>query len=316
MTPSTLQEMRCRLATPTSITAASEMMFPTYNSAMTTDFVPAKYGTMKAESGLTYAHLPVVSRKRSREDSNNSINMNQFVPFVEAPENLSNCGINNNRSSAGSFTFLGEDFSSQIQQDQVEVDRYIAHHMEKVRLEMEERRRKHSRTIMAVVEESIAKKLKAKEEEIDKIGKLNSALVDRVKSLYVENQIWRDLAQTNEATATALRTNLEQVLAQVQVQDQNQELHVGASELLDDAQSCCGSNNVEDVERRGTLLPESSSRRENNSKLCRSCGKEEACVLLLPCRHLCLCSGCGSNLHICPVCNSNKSCSLHVNLST
>ncbi|KAL2523365.1 WD repeat domain-containing protein [Forsythia ovata] len=36
---------------------------------------------------------------------------------------------------------------------------------------------------------------------------------ERVKSLCVENQIWRDLAQTNEATANTLRCNLKEVLA-------------------------------------------------------------------------------------------------------
>ncbi|KAG9143914.1 hypothetical protein Leryth_016113 [Lithospermum erythrorhizon] len=275
------------------------MMFPTYNAAMN-DSIPAKYVTMKEDSGLTYAHhLPVLSRKRSREDSNNSITMNQqFVPFVA--ENLNNCCNFNNNYSSGSFSFLGEDFSSQIQQDQLEVDRLIAHHMEKVR----ERGR---RIMMAVVDDSIAKKLKSKEEQLEKIGKQNSALLERVKSLYVENQIWRDLAQTNEATATALRNNLEQVLAQVQADDHHQcrEINGVVGQLVDDARSCCGSNCNGDVQMR--MLA---------GKMCGSCGMEEACVLLLPCRHLCLCSGCGSYLHICPVCKSSKSCSLHVNLST
>ncbi|CAN1128222.1 Probable BOI-related E3 ubiquitin-protein ligase 3 [Linum perenne] len=51
------------------------------------------------------------------------------------------------------------------------------------------------------------KRLKAKEEEIKKIGKLNWAMEEKVKSLCMENQIWRDLAQTNEATTNALRSN-------------------------------------------------------------------------------------------------------------
>ncbi|GAA0171904.1 hypothetical protein LIER_25836 [Lithospermum erythrorhizon] len=286
------------------------MMFPTYNAAMN-DSIPAKYVTMKEDSGLTYAHhLPVLSRKRSREDSNNSITMNQqFVPFVA--ENLNNCCNFNNNYSSGSFSFLGEDFSSQIQQDQLEVDRLIAHHMEKVR----ERGR---RIMMAVVDDSIAKKLKSKEEQLEKIGKQNSGLVDRVKSLYVENQIWRDLAETNEATATALRNKLEQVLAQVQADDR--EINGVVGELVDDARSCCGSNCNGDVQMRmlagDSIRGVESNRGATNGKMCRSCGMEEACVLLLPCRHLCLCSGCGSFLHICPVCKSTKSCSLHVNLST
>ena len=167
------------------------------------------------------------------------------------------------------------------------------------------------------------KKLRAKEEEIEKICKLNWALEERVKSLCIENQIWRDLAQTNEATANALRTNLEQVLAS-QVKDEHTRgvgFEEAAADVIDDAQSCCGSS--WEVERR-TLAEEGGDKKlkdnnnngeEESSRLCRNCRKEESCVLLLPCRHLCLCTVCGSSLHICPICKSTKNASFHVNLS-
>ncbi|KAE9587599.1 hypothetical protein Lalb_Chr23g0275641 [Lupinus albus] len=40
-------------------------------------------------------------------------------------------------------------------------------------------------------------------------------LQEKMKSLCVENQIWRELAQTNETTTNNLCRNLEQVLAHV-----------------------------------------------------------------------------------------------------
>lgn len=200
-------------------------------------------------------------------------------------------------------------------------------------MEIEERRKRYSRRIAAAVEENMKNKLKAKDEELQKIGKLNWALEERVKSLCVENQIWRDLAQTNEATANALRCNLEQVLSQVQdeqQQRQSRRRRADEGDLNSDAESFCGSNS-EEIERR--TLAESastdghdrdctnisdgciaaSSMRRN--RMCRSCEREESCVLLLPCRHLCLCTTCGSTLHTCPVCNSAKTASVHVNLS-
>uniref|UniRef100_A0A5B7B6R0 RING-type E3 ubiquitin transferase n=2 Tax=Davidia involucrata TaxID=16924 RepID=A0A5B7B6R0_DAVIN len=301
----------------------AETLLPMYTSAIT-DSVPTKTA-MKADSGLTYT-LPV-SRKRSRDSIN---------PFLSLP-NGQNLTHNNNR--CGSFTFLGEDISLQIQQQQLEIDRFIVQHTEKVRLEIEERRKRYSRRIIAVLEEGIMKKLRAKEEEIEKIGKLNWALEDRVKSLCMENQIWRELAQTNEATANALRSNLELVLTQqVKVKDEQQYHHhrSGASfdeaaALMDDAQSCCGSNyggGGDDEDRRRTLAGSagernlvsnddcSSSSRNSSNRWCRNCGKEESCVLLLPCRHLCLCTVCGSSVHTCPICKSNKNASVHVNMSS
>lgn len=181
-------------------------------------------------------------------------------------------------------------------------------------MEIEERRKRQARKIMDAIEESVAKKLRAKEEEIEKIRKLNWALEQRVKSLCLENQIWRDLAQTNEATANALRTNLEQALAAAtQARDGRIPAagsHQGLDEdVVDDAESCCGSScQEEDKERRLLGI-------EDTSRLCRNCNKEECCVLLLPCRHLCLCTICGSSLHTCPVCKTAKTASVHVNMS-
>lgn len=209
-------------------------------------------------------------------------------------------------------------------------------------MEIEEQRKRYSRRIITAVEESIMNKLRAKEVEIEKIGKLNWALEERVKSLCLENQIWRDLAQTNEATANALRTNLEQVLAQVQDdQDQRQQYHRNdngngeanaAAALMEDAESCCGSNyageenSLKDSReyQSGTAAAGGNGQQSNfenyngngGIRLCRNCGKEEPSVLLLPCRHLCLCSVCGPSLHTCPVCKCTKNATLHVNLSS
>ncbi|XP_047975597.1 probable BOI-related E3 ubiquitin-protein ligase 2 [Salvia hispanica] len=261
---------------------AMETMVPIYCSAIAETAVP-KTPAIKSDSGLTYAAVPV-SRKRSRDAANPTMT-----------------GVSHHHHAAGnrcgSMTFLGEDFSFHFQQQQLEIDRFIAQHTEKVRLEIEERRKRFSRRIAAAVEENVLKKLKAKEEEAEKIGKMNYALEERVKSLCVENQIWRDMAQANEATANALRSDLEQVLAQAQNENRQQDA------ADDDAESCCGSNDDE------------KNAEERRSRMCRSCGKAESCVLLLPCRHLCLCTVCGSSLHTCPVCSSAKTASVHVNLS-
>ncbi|XP_019183530.1 PREDICTED: probable BOI-related E3 ubiquitin-protein ligase 3 isoform X2 [Ipomoea nil] len=317
---------------PLSGNPIAEPLFPMYCS-LAIDSFPAK-NAMKSDSGLTYGLPP--SRKRSREEAN---------PLISYP------AFQNTSNRCGSFSFLGEDISLQIQQQQLEVDRFIVQHMEKVRMEIEERRKRYARSIVAVVEEGIRKRLRAKDEEIENIGKLNWALEERVKSLCIENQIWRDLAQTNEATANALRSNLEQVLAHVQdVEQRNGGVRVGqaGAELMDDAQSCCSSNHAGgcgvEAETEGCSLAETgaevgmdrgnlqddgdvcgrkSQSCENNgsgsgssSRLCRNCGKAESCVLLLPCRHLCLCTACGSSLLTCPICKSTKNASLRVNFSS
>lgn len=196
--------------------------------------------------------------------------------------------------------------------------------MENVRLEIGEKRKRQARKILEAIEVGMVKSLRAKEEEIEKIGKLNWALEERVKSLFIENQLWRDLAQNNEATVNALRSNLEQVLAQVKVDHyHNQTLAddvLCMNALMDDAQSSCGSTGEEvlwmhlnDV-HEGTSIRSGNKNNSCSSRLCRNCWKEESSVLLLPCRHLCLCTLCGSALHSCPVCKSTKNGSVNVNM--
>ncbi|KAK4787468.1 hypothetical protein SAY86_011301 [Trapa natans] len=267
-------------------------------SSLVTDPLTLKT-PLKSDSGLSYNYsTPLMSRKRLRDSSS------QILSYT-APRRDSGCSSN--------FSFLGEDVSLQIEQQKLDIDRLIAQHMEKVRLEVEAKRKNHARRILEVVEERLAKRLLSKEEEIEKIAKLNWALEERIKSLSVENHIWRDLAQTNESTANALRLNLEQVLAHVK----DDAAVASGNGLADDAQSCCDSSGSGD--NRGEFDGPSSRVMESSGgedrRWCRSCRREEARVLLLPCRHLCLCTVCGSTLHTCPVCNSPKTASVHVNVS-
>ncbi|KAD4178690.1 hypothetical protein R6Q59_022346 [Mikania micrantha] len=305
----------------------TEKLPPMYVSGMTDSFLAPDF---KSVSGLA-SGVPS-SRKRSRDSS--SIRPSFYVP--NAPN------VDPNGLHFGEYTFLGEDFSMQIHQQQLEIDRLIAHHNEKVRSEIFEMRKQNSRRLITAVHEAIMNKLKTKEEEILIIGQLNWSLEEKLKSLSVENQILKELVQTNEATANALRNKLQQVLAQIQFQQEHHYFDLvtdnaakATTVLVDDAQSLCGSNYEEDdrhvaedggAERKVTdanndenedcKTTRGSSRYGGLNRWCRRCGKEESCVLLLPCRHLCVCSLCVSSVSFCPVCNSTKSAGVHVNMSS
>ncbi|XP_076909891.1 putative BOI-related E3 ubiquitin-protein ligase 3 [Bidens hawaiensis] len=255
---------------------------------------------LAAESDLTYS-LPV-SRKRSRL----SYSMSPLSDAQNVNRNL--------MDHCPSFTFLGEDISSQIRQQEIEIDQLVARHAEKLKLEIEAKRRRYSRKLISAVDERITHMLRAKDDEIMKMVRLNCALEERVKSLCIENQIWRELAETNEATANALRSNLKQVLEQLVNNDiQHSTTNDNAVvALADDAESCCESNNEHSLAEQDNSNNNSNS---NVNRLCKSCWKAESCVLLLPCRHLCLCTVCASSVHICPICKSSKNISVHVHMS-
>ncbi|RWV95061.1 hypothetical protein GW17_00042353 [Ensete ventricosum] len=175
-------------------------------------------------------------------------------------------------------SFLGDDMSSHLQQQVLDMDRLILQHV--------------ILRILAALEEGMSKRLRASQEEIARLGKMNWALEERIKSLCVENQMWRDMARSNEATANALRTNLEQFIAAQE-----------AAATAADAESCCCVGDDGEAE--------AGARRS----ACRICHDGEPSVLLLPCRHLCLCAACGPAVDACPVCQCSKNGSVCINMS-
>ena len=41
-----------------------------------------------------------------------------------------------------------------------------------------------------------------------------------------------------------------------------------------------------------------------DSRKCKVCHEEDACVVLVPCGHLAICKNCGDSVNRCPVCRS------------
>lgn len=219
---------------------------------------------------------------------------------------------NANASASSSSTLLShlsDDLTVQLQQQVEEIDQLINMHNEKVRIALEEKRQRHSRALVATVEEGILRRLKAKESELEKLNRRNLELEERVKQLSVESQIWQNVAKNNESIANTLKTNLEQVLAQTREQSMREGR--GDSEA-EDAQSCCHDGvDTEDAHTR-TLRE---NRELKEQRTCRVCRTNMSCILLLPCRHLCLCKDCESRLEKCPLCKEAKNASVPVYMS-
>lgn len=88
----------------------TETQLPMYSSIIT-DSIPQKT-PIKSESGLTY-NLPM-PRKRPRES------INTLLSYPNSQPNL---------KTASPFSFLGQDLSLQIEQQQLDVDRLISQHV-------------------------------------------------------------------------------------------------------------------------------------------------------------------------------------------
>ncbi|KAF2938456.1 hypothetical protein DAI22_03g120300 [Oryza sativa Japonica Group] len=191
---------------------------------------------------------------------------------------------------------LDDDISREVQRLDADMDRFIKAQSERLRQSILEKVQAKQFEALASVEDKILRKIRDKEAEVENINKRNSELEDQIKQLAVEVGAWQQRAKYNESMINALKYNLEQVCAH---QSKDFKEGCGDSEV-DDTASCCngGAANLQ-------LMPKE-NRHSKDLTACRVCKSSEACMLLLPCRHLCLCKECESKLSFCPLCQSSK----------
>ncbi|XP_010056617.2 E3 ubiquitin-protein ligase BOI-like [Eucalyptus grandis] len=165
------------------------------------EFGTAK-SSVKSDSGSNSDYNAAVSvprshHKRSRDDAigDDQLNGGRF------PANR------NPRKMSRASPVLGHKAGFEIHQS--EIDRLISQHTQQ-----------------------LARKLKEKDEEIQRIGKLNGLLQEKSKILATESYMWRRLAEDNEFEADYLRSYLQRVLSR------------GGAGGVDDAESHCGSNDT------------------------------------------------------------------------
>jgi E3 ubiquitin-protein ligase BOI-like protein len=160
---------------------------------------------------------------------------------------------------------------------------------------------------VAAIEQGISRRFQQKDLEIETMKIQNLELAEHVKRLSLAAHHWRAKAETNEAIVTALRSNLQQAEQAVAFSREQSKEGCGDSEA-DDAAS---SHNGNDAHAR--TLQENRELREQRT--CRVCRCNDVSMLLLPCRHLCLCKDCETRLDACPLCRSPKQASVQVYMS-
>lgn len=170
---------------------------------------------------------------------------------------------------------------------------------------MRELGQRHTVSLLSAIDKGISSKLQEKELEIQKINCKNKELVERIKQVSMEVQSWHCRARYNESVVNVLKSNLEQAMAQGAIRDRE---GFGDSEV-DTAASYANQNQM-------LLLDGSANSVSSKMQMtCRACKINEACVLLFPCRHLCLCKVCEAFVNVCPACHIMKTSSIEVFIS-
>ncbi|XWS14716.1 hypothetical protein CRYUN_Cryun35bG0032600 [Craigia yunnanensis] len=224
------------------------------------------------------------------------------VDFFQARSVSTGLGLsldNNNRmASSGDsalLSLIGDDIDHELQRQDVEIDRFLKIQGDQLRQSVLEKVQANQLQTISFVEEKVFQKFREKEAEVENINKKNMELVERMEQLTMEVGAWQQRARYNENVITALKFNLQQVYAQ----SRDSKEGCGDSEV-DDTASCCNGRAID----FHLLCKENSDMKELMT--CKVCRVNEACMLLLPCKHLCLCKGCESKLSFCPQCQSSK----------
>ncbi|KAM0902520.1 hypothetical protein ACQ4PT_019254 [Festuca glaucescens] len=187
---------------------------------------------------------------------------------------------------------LSQGLLSHLYNQGMEIDALVRVETERMRAGLDEAWRRHVRALVAAAERAAAVRLRAAEATLELARCRNAEMEERLRQIGAEGQAWISVAQSHKAVAAGLRATLDQLL--------QSPCPAGEGDA-EDAQSCCFETPACDNAAEG-----------GDDAACRACGQGGVCVLVLPCRHLCLCRACDATVDTCPVCAGTKTASLHV----
>lgn len=221
-------------------------------------------------------------------------------------EHHSSVSTANGSMSSLPLTTIFDNLVPEIKHQNDEFNRYLRIQEEQFVKGAREMQQRHMASFVSMVEEELSRKLHNKDLEIESMNRKNQELANRIRQAAAEAQTWQQRAKYNESIVLALRSSLQQVMAQgaVAAAANHGREGCGDSEVVDSASSF-GLNSEKDGGHRQMSL----------KRACKACKVRESCMLLLPCRHLCLCRNCDGMVDACSVCFIRKTASVEVNMS-
>ncbi|XP_054790771.1 E3 ubiquitin-protein ligase BOI-like [Prosopis cineraria] len=221
-------------------------------------------------------------------------------------------------SASGSMTgapsiilSLGDNIKTELDRQKQELDQYIKLQKEQLSKGLRDMKQKHMASLLTAIDKGVSKKLREKDVEIENMNRRNRELAEKIKLVAMEAQNWHYRAKYNESVVNVLRNNLQQAISQGAEQGKE---GFGDSEV-DDAASAIDPNNLLSIHGVPMRSTGKQQRGMDDAMICRACKAKEVSMLLMPCRHLCLCMECDAYVNVCPVCQMMKSDSVQVYLS-
>ncbi|XP_020593266.1 BOI-related E3 ubiquitin-protein ligase 1-like [Phalaenopsis equestris] len=192
----------------------------------------------------------------------------------------------------------------EIEHQTEEFNRYLRMQEEQFVKAGREMLQRHLVSFVSIIESELLKKLHDKDLEIESINRKNRELADRIRLAAAEAQTWQQRAKYNESIVHTLQSSLQQVMAQGVVAAAAKNGREGCGDSEVDSASSSGLNFYKDGGHSKMPL----------KRACKACRERESCMLMLPCRHMCLCRICDGIVDGCPICFTRKTASVEVNM--
>ncbi|XP_004236214.1 BOI-related E3 ubiquitin-protein ligase 1 [Solanum lycopersicum] len=206
----------------------------------------------------------------------------------------------NTKASLPARLPIDSGFKYEIDRQREEFDHYMKVQEDNMMKGMRELVHRQTASLLNSLQKEVSRKLYEKDVEIDNMNRKNRELGERIRQITVEAQSWHYRAKYNESVVNALKSNIQQAMAHGSMQ----------------AKEGCGDSEVNDAASSTNYhLASGSHDQVANTQCCRACKSKEANVLLVPCRHLCLCKACEVFIDSCPVCQVMKTASVQVYMS-
>ncbi|KAG0542519.1 hypothetical protein BDA96_02G111400 [Sorghum bicolor] len=174
-----------------------------------------------------------------------------------------------------------------LEQHRLQLDQVLQLHNEQLRVSLQKHISMHNATLLNLVESVTRDVLMQKHDEI--------------ASLRIQ------LQKKQEDLETTLHDRDEWMKVAVAAYEINQSL-IHMLRTVQEANSHVSSNDLDAPSYRGEASSTARTAVETAQPnlICKVCNSGNACMLLLPCQHLCACKPCGAWLATCPICGAAK----------